>query len=403
MDADVIVVGAGPVGGLAARQLARQGHSVLIMEEHDKIGHPVHCAGLIGISGLHDNGVFPNPNVTITKVRKSILYSASGSKLVFDKGVPHAYVMHRDRLDQQIAREAEDAGAKLLLGTRVTNCQRERTGVKITARQSNSNREYQAQVVINAEGISGRLSRQNGLPGPRREFILRALQYEVTNVSIPTNTVHLFFNNTIARNFFAWIIPLGPHQARVGLATANRNARQALDRFLTQIPILKEASVEKQFGGLVYTGGPPSRTVVDRFVAVGDAVGQTKATTGGGVVTGGGCAIIAARYVHSALQENQYHHKALAKYEQHWKRTWGRQLYQMAILRRLLNKMSNREIDQLFLSLQGINIRQIVETKGDIDYQGRLITSAFTSPSLMKTMLRLIISKVRYLPDILWA
>ncbi|MFX1563812.1 MAG: NAD(P)/FAD-dependent oxidoreductase [Promethearchaeota archaeon] len=402
MDADVVVVGAGPVGGLAARQLARKGLSVLLLEEHNKIGYPVHCAGLIGITGLHENGVYPDQNVTITKVRRSILYAPSGSKLVFGKGAPHAYVVHRDLLDQQIVREAEEAGAKLLLGTRVINCQREQTGVRLTVRQGNSTREYQAQVVVNAEGISARLSRQNGLPGPRRPFILRALQYEVTNVSIPANTVHLFFDNSIACHFFAWIIPLKENQARIGLATSNRNARHALDRFLTRTSLLKGASVEKRFGGLVYTGGPPNKTVVERFVAVGDAVGQTKATTGGGVVSGGGCAIIAAKHVQQALQTGKYDHKELVRYERHWKRIWGRQLYQMSLLRRLINSLSNKELDRLFLSLQGSHVRKLVETKGDIDYQGRLITAALTSPSLIKTLLRLILSKARYLPKILW-
>jgi digeranylgeranylglycerophospholipid reductase len=402
LDADVIVIGAGPVGGLAARQLARKGLSVLIIEEHNKIGQPVHCAGLIGIAGLHENGIRPNQNVTITKVRRSILYAPSGPELVFDKGVPHAYVVHRDLLDQQIVSEAEESGAKLLLGARVINCHREQSGVTVIVRQGDSTQEYQAQVVVDAEGISARLARQNGLSGPRRPFILRALQYEVTNVSIPSNAVHLFFDNTIARNFFAWIIPLKPHQARVGLATSSRNARHALDRFLNRTPLLKGASVEKRFGGLVYTGGPPGKTVVERFVAIGDAVGQTKATTGGGVVSGGGCAIIAAKYVQRALQNDQYNHTELAQYERHWKRTWGKQLYQMSILRRLINRLSNEEMDKLFLSLQGINVRKLVETKGDIDYQGRLITAALTSPSLVTTLIRLLLSKARYLPEILW-
>jgi len=94
---EVVVVGAGPAGGLAARQLARKGHTVLILEEHKKVGQPVHCAGLIGINGLHENGVIPKSKVIIRRVRQSIFHAPGGGQLVLDKGEPHAYVLHRDR------------------------------------------------------------------------------------------------------------------------------------------------------------------------------------------------------------------------------------------------------------------------------------------------------------------
>lgn len=398
---EVVVVGAGPAGGLAARQLARSGHSVLILEEHKKVGQPVHCAGLIGINGLHENGVVPKSKVIIRRVRQSLFHAPGGVQLVLDKGEPHAYVLHRDRLDQQIVKEAEAAGAILQLETRVIRCKREQNRMRVIVLERKSKHELHAQFVVNAEGIRARLAQDQGLPRPKRDYMLPALQYEVTNVALPPDAVHLYFNSELARGFFAWIIPLEPNRARVGLASAHRLVRQALDKFLMQNPLLSGAKIEKRFGGIVYAGGPSSRTIAPRFVNIGDAAGQTKATTGGGVVAGGACSIMAASSISNALQNGDYNHQDLQRYEQRWKRSWGRQLQLMSYLRRFVNTLENHELDQLFEKLQTSKAREIIERRGDIDQQGRLITSTLTSPVLLQSVVKLLILKSRFLPKIL--
>ena len=398
---DVVVVGAGPAGGLVARQLARKGLSVLILEEHKEVGQPVHCAGLIGINGLHGNGVIPNPNVIIRRVRRAFFHAPGGSQLVLDKGEPHAYVLHRDRLDQQIIKEAEAAGATLQRETRVLRCKREQSGMRVTVLEQKSKHEIKTQFVVNAEGLRARLAQSQGLPRPKRQYMLPALQYKVTNVALPPDAVHLYFDSQLAKNFFAWIIPLESDQARIGLATSHRQARQALDIFFTRNPLLSGGKIEKRFGGIVYTGGPSSRTIAQRFINVGDAAGQTKATTGGGIVTGGACAIMAASSISNALQDGGYNHGAIQRYEHRWKRSWGRQLMLMAVLRRFVNTLENHELDQLFDNLQGSKARKLIESRGDVDYEGRIITSVFTSPVLLRSVLRLLLLKSRFLPQIL--
>lgn len=368
------------------------------MEEHSEVGRPVHCAGLIGIDGLRDAGIHPKPSVVAAKVSRSVFHAPSGPALVFDKGAPHAYVVHRDLLDQQIVHEAQAAGAELQLDCRVLRCHREPSGIRVMTHQGASSKEYRAHVVVDAEGVGGRLARENGLSGPRVHYVLRALQYEVSNVALRPGTVHLYFNDRFARGFFAWMIPLSATTARVGLATAGPNVRRALDSFVTGCPQVHEARIEKRFAGLVYTGGPASKTVADRFVAVGDAAGQTKATTGGGVAAGCGCAVIAAGCIQRAVRAEVYDGAELSRYERVWKRGWGRQLGLMALLRRLVNSLTNAELDRLFLVLRRAGIRPLVEATGDIDHQGRLIRAAFASPRLLGGVLPLLVSKLPYLP-----
>ena len=402
VDADVVVVGAGPAGSLAARQLARRNLSVVVLEEHSEVGQPVHCAGLIGIEGLKQNGIIPKPSVVIQRVRRSIFHAPSGTQLILAKGEPHAFVLHRDQLDQQIAKEAESAGAKLQLETRVTKVSSEQNGMRLHIKENGQDRELRTHFVVNAEGINAQLMRPFNLPRPKRDYMLPALQYEVTNVALPTDTVHLFFDTQLAKNFFAWVIPLSDQSARVGLAAAHKQTPAALDKFVKTCPLTKGAEIKKRYGGIVYSGGPSSRTIAHRFVNIGDAAGQTKATTGGGVVAGGACAIMAASSIARALKDGNYNHRELKRYERLWKRSWGRQLHLMSLLRRLVNTLDNHELNHLFSSLQHSKARQILESEGDIDRQARVITSAFTSPVLLRRVLRLILTKIRYLPQILW-
>ncbi|MFW9830711.1 MAG: geranylgeranyl reductase family protein [Candidatus Thorarchaeota archaeon] len=402
MDADVVVIGAGPVGGLAARQLARKGLSVLLLEEHREVGQPVHCAGLIGINGLHENGVYPRSDVILQRVRRSIFHAPSGTQLAIDKGEPHAYVLHRDRLDQQIVREAEAAGTILQLETRVLRTQRDQNGIRLTVLKRGSKQEIQTRFIVNAEGIRAQLMCQHGLPRPKSAYMLPALQYEVANVSLLQDTVHLFFDAKIAKSFFSWVIPLDEQHARIGLATAHRQARPALDHFLKHCSLLSGAKIVKRFGGVVYTGGPSAKTVTQRWVNVGDAAGQTKATTGGGVVAGGACAILAAESIYRALKDGDYKHRELLRYERRWKQQWGRQLQLMAILRRFVNTLENHELDQLFIKLHSSQARQLIESRGDIDRQGRIIMAALTSPVLLRHVLWLILKKSRFLPQLWW-
>jgi geranylgeranyl reductase family protein len=399
---DVVVVGAGPAGCLAARQLARKGLSVTIFEEHKEVGHPVHCAGLVGIHGLRQLGIQPKSHVVIRKVAQSVFHAPEGAQLIFDKGEPHAYVLHRDLLDQQLAAEAQIAGANLELETRVKQCTVSSESVRATIMHKGSKREVTTRFLVNAGGIGSRLGVHQGLPRLKPGNLLPALQYEVSNISLSPSTVHLYFDSKIANKFFTWVIPLEDNRARIGLATAHRNPREALDTFRSRHPLLTEAKIEKRFGGVVYTGGPISRTISKRFVNIGDAAGQVKATTGGGVVAGGNCAIMAAHQIAEALATGTYRHHRLGEYEKRWKRSWGRQLRLMAALRRFLNVLENRELDLVFENLRATRVRQLVETKGDIDHQGRIIVSALGSPMMWKSFLFLLFKKARYFPGLIW-
>ena len=61
-DYDVIIIGAGPVGGYAARLLCERGLSVLMVEEHNEVGRPFQCAGLVTPSAMDACLLYTSPS-----------------------------------------------------------------------------------------------------------------------------------------------------------------------------------------------------------------------------------------------------------------------------------------------------------------------------------------------------
>jgi flavin-dependent dehydrogenase len=125
-------------------------------------------------------------------------------------------------------------------------------------------------------------------------------------------------------------------------------------------------------------------------MGVGDAVGQVKATTGGGIVFGGLCAKIAGKVAVQAIGDNDFSEKYLRKYQKEWHQRYLRELRLMKLLRSLLNSMPDKIIDELFLSISSQGIPELIEEIGDIDMQGELIKKVLFSPKILKMGLNIL-------------
>jgi geranylgeranyl reductase family protein len=363
---DVAVIGAGPAGSMAAKYAAKAGACTILLEEHACPGWPVQCAGLLGREALAESELLPGPFI-LHGVLGATVFSPAGLRLDFKAKTSRAWVVDRRLFDQALLARALQEGANLRLRSSVRKIRREK-GASVLSLADGE--EIIAKIVISAEGVSALLARRAGIAPPR--IILSGAQVEAPFAVEDPEKVEVHLGP--APGLFAWVIPLSKVSARIGLCT-REGACEHLRSFLKTDVIgkrLRGSVVALNVGGLPM--GPSSVTATEGLLVVGDAAGQVKPTSGGGVYPGLVAAKIAGGVAAAAAMEGDGSALRLKEYDRLWRASFGRELEIGMRANRMLSKMSSLELDELvgYLASKPRLIKTI-EEHGDIDRPSRLM------------------------------
>ena len=375
---DVVVVGAGPCGTVAARACAEQGLSTLVIEEHGTIGHPVQCAGLLSTAAFEACRV--SRRVILTTVKGARIYDSTGTPLTIDAGEPKAHVVDRGALDREMAGAAARAGAEFLLKTAVCGL----SGHAVLTRGASGRQEIPFRLLIAADGVRSPVARMRGFPRPR--LVLSGLQGEVPFVG-DQEMVGIYPH--ASPDFFGWVIPAGDGRARVGLAGCN-DVKGRFDRFLG-----KHSGSCLDFVSGAIPLGPAERTSGSRTLLVGDAAGLVKPTSGGGIYTGVRSAQHAAAVAAECCGRGSFTDRDLADYDRRWKEDFGRELEIGWHLLRVRQQMTPEEMDAVLSALRDPEITEIIVRQGDMDRPGALARRLLTNPRVIRAAGILVRSGVR--------
>jgi geranylgeranyl reductase family protein len=374
---DVLVVGAGPGGAEAARAAAALGLRTLLLEEHRTVGLPTHCTGKLSLHAFRKFDL--PPALAVNALSAAVFHSPGGVAVRVRRPSADSYVVDRIAFDQWLVARAAGAGAAVMTGVSVTHAARRGEWLRVRGRYAGRAGTFEAEgrVVIDAEGASPRLPATLGLPLART--YAHGLQYEMRGIGgLEPDTPEMFFGRDTAPGFFAWLLPLGRDRARIGLAVDPRETPHApvhyLDRLLATHPALRRrvagAVVSRKVGGRIpmLRGGAPAAR--DGMLVVGDAAGQVKATSGGGIyfaMIAGWLAGTAA--AHYAAGDRRAAHV----YERGWRRAFGREVAFTALGRRVINRLADRELDLVMRFIHASPaIRASLEAEGDTQYQSKL-------------------------------
>ena len=335
---DVIVVGAGPAGNTAAYRLASLGYGVTVVDWRERVGDKL-CTGIVGRECI---GRFPVDRSLVYRDSSSARVVAPGGEVVeFARDDAQAHVVDRVGYVESFAERARGEGARYLLGYRVTELSCERGYVSVQITDERERRSLSGRALVVASGFGSELTGQLGL-GRVGDFVT-GVQAEVMAPGV--EDIHVYFGREVAPGFFGWLVPTVGGRALVGLLTRHKGPVH-LERLLLKLEadgIVKE--VTKGPGRWGVPLRPLERTYGERVVVVGDAAGQVKPTTGGGIYYAFLASEIAAEVLDRGLREDDLSACRLREYEREWKSLLSLEMEVGYGARRLFEASRDRQID----------------------------------------------------------
>jgi geranylgeranyl reductase family protein len=379
---DAVIVGGGIAGSTAGKLIAERGYNVLILEEHHEAGKPLQCAGLV-TPRIFDH--IPANGCILNEVHGARIYSPTGKVLEIDAKKPKALVIDRVKFDQESMTLALRSGAELHLGAKALAAKSANGRVRLKFLRTGEVHTINCKLLIGADGVQSRVARWFGLKGPNN--ILSGFGAEVTGAELDPRFVEIYLGNHVAPNFFAWAIPksriteAGRVPARLGLA-CTQNATNAY-RYYHQLfvhPILgpkltNSKPIQYIAGGIPI--GLLNKTYKDHVMLLGDAAGQVKPTSGGGVYTGIICANYCAEVAVTALENNDFSSTTLKLYQKKWLDNIGKELKRGMRLHKVFMRLRDDQLEEGFRLLEDEKIMELISKHGDIDYPSKLVMKLF--------------------------
>ena len=367
---DVIVVGAGPAGNIAARELASAGHRVAVVDWRTSIGDKL-CTGIVGVECATR---FPVPDGFVYHRAKSArIFSPAGKEYSVVAANDQALIVDREAYIKSIARTAQDQGATYHLGPKVTKIDVDANGVAVHTRMGESTSILRAELVIISSGFGSPLLEMARLPNGKSNDFMLGTQMEV-EVHSPGET-EVYVRDRFAPEAFGWLVPLDECRALVGLMS-RQGLNGHLERFHQSLTeggrVGRQISSPRRWGIPLK---PIPRTYANRTLVAGDAAGFAKPTTGGGIFYALLSGQLAAETASAALDIGDVSAQGLKAYESKWKDVFGKELrvgYGARLLFESMKESQRERLMELFLS-EGV-LRDLITSPGfSFDWHSRTI------------------------------
>jgi digeranylgeranylglycerophospholipid reductase len=346
----ISIIGAGPIGSYQAQLLAKQGKDVQVFEDHAVIGSPIQCTGIL----THEiSKIIPmKGDFVVNKVEAVKIYAPDSTKSTFVKFKQPDYIVCRTKFDQHLASLAQDAGAKYYLKHRYKGNKGNKIKVNDTV--------FSTDMLIGADGPHSSVAKQNGMYS-NRTFCFG------NQVVVKTKCDPKVMEVWVGHGMFSWFVPESDTHARVGLCSYDKPEAYLNKLLKTRCP---DAPIVARQPGHIPNYNPKQILQKNNVFLVGDAATQVKATTYGGIVLGMRAAQILA--------------KDPKNYQKNFKKTIGRDLYLSLLMRKVLDRFTLEEFNELVTLFSQEKLRNVLETKSR-DFPTKFVLDLiFREPRLLK-------------------
>jgi digeranylgeranylglycerophospholipid reductase len=381
---DVLIVGGGPGGLFMAARLAGRGVRTVVCEEHARVGDPVHCTGVLSSDSFSR---FDLPlDATLNHLTEVRFVSPGGIPVDYSTPSAIATVIDRPVFDRALADRALAAGAEIRSGARVIALEADAAGVRATV----GGEVVRSRLAVLACGAQYGFQQRFGFGLP--STYLHTAQRELPADVMPS--VELHFGRDVAPGGFAWAVPVVRPEGffvRVGVMTA-RDAPGCYRRMLERVGDRWGVSNRELPPRLkILPLGAIDRTYADRLLAIGDAAGLVKPTTGGGIHYSIVSASIAADVALDALASDRLSAASLATYERRWRAELEDEFVAQQALRDVATDLSDQAIDSFFELAHTDGIMPIVRATARFNEHRPLIRALFKHPPARRILFKSIV------------
>ncbi len=358
---DVIVVGAGPGGSIAAKTCAEGGLDVLMIEKRQEIGDPVRCAEGVGTDALKKH-IAPDKRWIAAEVKGSRIIAPDGTQILMSSDAAMkdvGYTLERKVFDRVLAQNAAMAGAEVRVKTRATGLLKNNGKISgIKAMYMGETKDIKADIVIGADGVESKVGRWAGIDTSLKPHdIETCAQFLISNID-PGEYSEFYIGEKYSAGGYVWIFPKGGYTANVGIGILGSKSGKIRALSLLQDFVethLPEGKIVELVVGGVPVSGPIEKTIADGLILVGDAARQSDPLTGGGITNAMDAGMIAGEVCIKAKKKGDYSVKTLKEYEDRWRATIGKEISRSLQVKNLLIKLTDEQFNQLAHSLDGVD------------------------------------------------
>src|SRR5947208_16045511 len=379
---DLIIVGAGPAGLYTALRTAEEGLDVAVLEEHDVVGTPTHCTGIVS---AETNRLYKIPEeIVLNRPASCLVISPDGRVAELEDPGEEIAVIDRAGFDRGLAARVREAGGLVRTSCSVDHITQ---GDRFVEVRTSRGERLRARALVLACGVTYRFHRLLGsrLPAP----ILHTAQIEVA--AVPAEKLEVHVGRKVAPEGFAWLVPFRrgdtPH-LKAGVLLRG-DARAYLGEFLAR------PSVASRLRGIagepirrLLPVAPVAKSYADRVVAVGDAAGLTKPVSGGGIFYSLLSAQFAAETLIEALAADDLSAARLSWYEVRWRERLMPVIRTSRRFRELLARLTDHEWDRLVAALASDEVQSLIKRKARFNWHGPLILSMLKQPGIKSILFR---------------
>lgn len=367
-DYDIIVIGAGPGGSMAAKTASENGVKVLLIERKKEIGAPVRCGEGIGLESLR--------GINIDLPEKSYSFQIGGAKLVspdisssivVKTDQTKGYVLDRKVFDKELAIEAGRKGADIMVKSQVVNLIKEGNKISgVIVQTDEGELTIRSKIVIAMDGAESTIARMAGL-NTTSDLYNSDTGYEYEMVNVPCeDLIEIYFSKEYAPRGYLWVFPKGKDVANVGVGIGGKEtpfAKEYLDRWING-PMkerFKNAQPVAIKGGLIPVGSSKDQLVSDGFIVAGTAAHQVDPIHGGGIALAMKAGVIAGEVAAKAVKEEDYSKERLMEFQDRWNEKEEKKLKKRLKLRKALEMLNDEDLNAVISTLDNEDVEKLLD------------------------------------------